>query len=74
MSLLLCQSPSCEAFPRNVFYLHSRLLERIAKMLDQTNVGSLTTLPIIETQARNMFVYIPTNVIFIIDGQIFSET
>ncbi len=74
MSLLLCRPPGCEAFPRDVFYLHSCLLERAAKMSDQIGAGSLTALPVIETQARDVSAYIPTNVISITDGQIFLET
>nr|YP_010881100.1 ATP synthase F0 subunit 1 [Moerckia flotoviana]WIA66602.1 ATP synthase F0 subunit 1 [Moerckia flotoviana] len=74
MSLLLRRPPGREAFPGDVFYLHSRLLERAAKMSDQTGAGSLTALPVIETQAGDVSAYIPTNVISITDGQIFSET
>jgi proton translocating ATP synthase F1 alpha subunit len=74
MSLLLCRPPGREAFPRDVFYLHSCLLERAAKMSDQIGAGSLTALPVIETQARDVSAYIPTNVISITDGQIFLET
>ena len=74
MSLLLRRPPGCEAFPGDVFYLHSRLLERAAKMSDQTGAGSLTALPVIETQAGDVSAYIPTNVISITDGQIFLET
>jgi len=73
MSLLLRGPPCREAFPRNVFYLHFRLLERVAKMSDQTIAGSLIALPVIETQAGNMSTYIPTNFISITDGQIFLE-
>jgi F-type H+-transporting ATPase subunit alpha len=74
MSLLLRRPPGREAFPGDVFYLHSRLLERAAKMSDNTGAGSLTALPIIETQAGDVSAYIPTNVISITDGQIFLET
>lgn len=74
MSLLLRRPPGREAFPGDVFYLHSRLLERAAKMSDATGAGSLTALPIIETQAGDVSAYIPTNVISITDGQIFLET
>jgi F0F1-type ATP synthase alpha subunit len=74
MSLLLRRPPSCGAFPGDVFYLHSCLLERVAKMSDQTGAGSLTTLPIIETQVGDVSIYNPTNVISITDGQIFLET
>jgi len=74
MSLLLRRPPGREAFPGDVFYLHSRLLERAAKMSDQTGSGSLTALPVIETQAGDVSAYIPTNVISITDGQIFLET
>lgn len=74
MSLLLRRPPGREAFPGDVFYLHSRLLERAAKMSDQAGAGSLTALPIIETQAGDVSAYIPTNVISITDGQIFLET
>jgi F-type H+-transporting ATPase subunit alpha len=74
MSLLLRRPPGREAFPGDVFYLHSRLLERAAKMSDQTGAGSLTALPVIETQAGDVSAYIPTNVISITDGQIFLET
>jgi F-type H+-transporting ATPase subunit alpha len=74
MSLLLRRPPGREAFPGDVFYLHSRLLERAAKMSDQEGAGSLTALPIIETQAGDVSAYIPTNVISITDGQIFLET
>jgi proton translocating ATP synthase F1 alpha subunit len=73
MSLLLRRPPSREAFPGDVFYLHSRLLERAAKMSDQIGAGSLTALPVIETQAGDVSAYIPTNVISITDGQIFLE-
>ncbi|MGM0533278.1 MAG: F0F1 ATP synthase subunit alpha [Campylobacterota bacterium] len=74
MSLILRRPPGREAFPGDVFYLHSRLLERAAKMSDEKGAGSLTALPIIETQAGDVGAYIPTNVISITDGQIFLET
>ena len=74
MSLLLRRPPGREAYPGDVFYLHSRLLERAAKMNDALGAGSLTALPIIETQANDVSAYIPTNVISITDGQIFLET
>jgi F-type H+/Na+-transporting ATPase subunit alpha len=74
MSLLLRRPPGREAYPGDVFYLHSRLLERAAKMGDAAGNGSLTALPIIETQANDVSAYIPTNVISITDGQIFLET
>ena len=74
MSLLLRRPPGREAYPGDVFYLHSRLLERAAKMSDAHGGGSLTALPIIETQAGDVSAYIPTNVISITDGQIFLET
>lgn len=74
MSLLLRRPPGREAYPGDVFYLHSRLLERSAKMSDENGGGSLTALPIIETQAGDISAYIPTNVISITDGQIFMET
>ena len=74
MSLLLRRPPGREAYPGDVFYLHSRLLERAAKMTDAMGGGSLTALPIIETQAGDVSAYIPTNVISITDGQIFLET
>ena len=74
MSLLLRRPPGREAFPGDVFYLHSRLLERAAKMNDENGAGSLTALPVIETQAGDVSAYIPTNVISITDGQIFLET
>jgi F-type H+-transporting ATPase subunit alpha len=74
MSLLLRRPPGREAFPGDVFYLHSRLLERAAKMNDSKGAGSLTALPVIETQANDVSAYIPTNVISITDGQIFLET
>lgn len=74
MSLLLRRPPGREAYPGDVFYLHSRLLERSAKLSDELGAGSLTALPIIETQAGDISAYIPTNVISITDGQIFFET
>jgi F-type H+/Na+-transporting ATPase subunit alpha len=74
MSLLLRRPPGREAYPGDVFYLHSRLLERAAKMNDDKGAGSLTALPVIETQANDVSAYIPTNVISITDGQIFLET
>jgi F-type H+-transporting ATPase subunit alpha len=74
MSLLLRRPPGREAYPGDVFYLHSRLLERAAKMNDANGAGSLTALPVIETQANDVSAYIPTNVISITDGQIFLET
>ena len=74
MSLLLRRPPGREAYPGDVFYLHSRLLERAAKMNDELGGGSLTALPVIETQANDVSAYIPTNVISITDGQIFLET
>jgi F-type H+-transporting ATPase subunit alpha len=74
MSLLLRRPPGREAYPGDVFYLHSRLLERAAKLSDEHGGGSLTALPIIETQANDVSAYIPTNVISITDGQIFLET
>ncbi len=74
MSLLLRRPPGREAYPGDVFYLHSRLLERAAKLSDDLGAGSLTALPIIETQAGDISAYIPTNVISITDGQIFMET
>src|SRR3954451_19041167 len=73
MSLLLRRPPGREAYPGAVFYLHSRLLERAVKMSDELSGGSLTALPIIETQASDVSAYIPTNVISITDGQIFLE-
>ena len=73
MSLLLKRPPGREAYPGDVFYLHSRLLERAAKMNDDHGGGSLTALPVIETQAGDVSAYIPTNVISITDGQIFLE-
>jgi F-type H+/Na+-transporting ATPase subunit alpha len=74
MSLLLRRPPGREAYPGDVFYLHSRLLERAAKLSDKLGAGSLTALPIIETQAGDVSAYIPTNVISITDGQIYLET
>ncbi len=74
MSLLLRRPPGREAYPGDVFYLHSRLLERAAKLSDANGAGSLTALPVIETQAGDVSAYIPTNVISITDGQIFLET
>jgi F-type H+-transporting ATPase subunit alpha len=74
MSLILRRPPGREAYPGDVFYLHSRLLERAAKLSDELGAGSLTALPIIETQAGDVSAYIPTNVISITDGQIFLET
>ncbi|RXF73087.1 F0F1 ATP synthase subunit alpha [Hansschlegelia zhihuaiae] len=74
MSLLLRRPPGREAYPGDVFYLHSRLLERAAKMNDEMGAGSLTALPVIETQANDVSAYIPTNVISITDGQIFLES
>ncbi|HRM35891.1 MAG TPA: F0F1 ATP synthase subunit alpha, partial [Aliarcobacter cryaerophilus] len=74
MSLILRRPPGREAYPGDVFYLHSRLLERAAKMSDEKGAGSMTALPIIETQAGDVAAYIPTNVISITDGQIFLET
>ncbi len=74
LSLLLRRPPGREAYPGDIFYLHSRLLERAAKMNDKNGAGSLTALPIIETQASDVSAYIPTNVISITDGQIFLET
>ena len=74
MSLLLRRPPGREAFPGDVFYLHSRLLERAAKLSDELGAGSLTALPVIETQAGDVSAYIPTNVISITDGQVFLET
>jgi len=74
MSLLLRRPPGREAYPGDVFYLHSRLLERAAKMNDENGGGSLTALPVIETQAGDVSAYIPTNVISITDGQVFLET
>jgi F-type H+-transporting ATPase subunit alpha len=74
MSLLLRRPPGREAYPGDVFYLHSRLLERAAKLNNENGGGSLTALPVIETQANDVSAYIPTNVISITDGQIFLET
>ena len=74
MSLLLRRPPGREAYPGDVFYLHSRLLERAAKLNDSHGAGSLTALPVIETQANDVSAYIPTNVISITDGQVFLET
>jgi F-type H+-transporting ATPase subunit alpha len=74
MSLILRRPPGREAYPGDVFYIHSRLLERAAKLSDEKGAGSLTALPIIETQAGDVSAYIPTNVISITDGQIFLET
>ena len=74
LSLLLKRAPGREAYPGDVFYLHSRLLERAARLSDKLGGGSLTALPIIETQAGDVFAYIPTNVISITDGQIYLET
>src|SRR5205823_1123620 len=74
MSLLLRRPPGREAYPGDVFYLHSRLLERAVKLNDELGGGSLTALPIIETQAGDVSAYIPTNVISITDGQIFLES
>ena len=74
MSLLLRRPPGREAYPGDVFYLHSRLLERAAKLSDRLGAGSITALPIIETQAGDVSAYIPTNVISITDGQIMLET
>src|SRR5213078_1128126 len=71
LSLLLRRPPGREAYPGDVFYLHSRLLERAAKLSDEEGAGSLTALPIIETQAGDVSAYIPTNVISITDGQIY---
>jgi len=74
MSLLLRRPPGREAYPGDVFYLHSRLLERSAKLNEENGAGSMTALPIIETQGGDVSAYIPTNVISITDGQIFLET
>ena len=74
LSLLLRRPPGREAFPGDVFYLHSRLLERACKLSDELGGGSLTALPVIETQAGDIAAYIPTNVISITDGQIFLES
>src|SRR5580658_4511414 len=73
ISLLLRRPPGREAFPGDVFFLHSRLLERAAKLNDERGAGSLTSLPVIETQAGDVSAYIPTNVISITDGQIYLE-
>src|SRR5260370_4911568 len=73
MSLIIRRPPGREAYPGDVFYLHSRLLERAARMSDQYGGGSLTALPIIETRGNDISAYIPTNVISITDGQIFLE-
>ena len=74
MSLLLRRPPGREAYPGDIFYLHSRLLERAAKLSDKVGAGSMTALPVVETQAGDVSAYIPTNVISITDGQIFLET
>jgi len=74
MSLLLRRPPGREAYPGDVFYLHSKLLERAAKLNDENKSGSMTALPIIETQAGDLSGYIPTNVISITDGQIMLDT
>jgi F-type H+-transporting ATPase subunit alpha len=74
MSLLLRRPPGREAYPGDVFYLHSRLLERSAKLNEDNGAGSLTALPVIETQGGDVSAFIPTNVISITDGQIFLET
>jgi F-type H+-transporting ATPase subunit alpha len=74
MSLLLRRPPGREAYPGDVFFLHSRLLERSAKLNDEMGAGSMTALPIIETQAGDVSAYIPTNVISITDGQIFLDS
>src|SRR6185369_7304216 len=74
VSLLLRRPPGREAYPGDVFYLHSRLLERAARLNEDFGGGSITALPIIETQANDVSAYIPTNVISITDGQIFLET
>jgi F-type H+-transporting ATPase subunit alpha len=74
MSLLLRRPPGREAYPGDVFFLHSRLLERAAKLNDEMGAGSMTALPIIETQAGDVSAYIPTNVISITDGQIFLDS
>lgn len=74
LSLLLRRPPGREAYPGDVFYLHSRLLERAAKLNDELGGGSITALPIIETQAGDISAYVPTNVISITDGQIFLES
>ena len=74
MSLLLKRPPGREAYPGDIFYLHSRLLERAAKLSDELGAGSITALPIVETQAGDVSAYIPTNIISITDGQIFLES
>ena len=74
ISLLLRRPPGREAYPGDVFYLHSRLLERCAKLSDELGAGSMTGLPVIETKANDISAYIPTNVISITDGQCFLET
>ena len=74
LSLLLGRSPGREAYPGDVFYLHSRLLERAARLSDERGGGSMTALPIVETQAGDVSAYIPTNIISITDGQIFLES
>ena len=74
LSLLLERSPGREAYPGDVFYLHSRLLERSAHLSDELGGGSMTALPIVETQAGDVSAYIPTNIISITDGQIFLES
>ena len=74
LSLLLRRPPGREAYPGDVFYLHSRLLERAAKLSDALGGGSITALPIIETQAGDISAYVPTNVISITDGQIFLQS
>ena len=74
MALLLRRPPGREAYPGDVFYLHSRLLERAARLNEANGGGSLTALPIVETQAGDVSAYIPTNIISITDGQIFLET
>jgi len=74
MSLLLRRPPGREAYPGDIFYLHSRLLERAAKLSEKVGAGSMTALPVVETQAGDVSAYIPTNVISITDGQIFLET
>ena len=74
LSLLMERSPGREAYPGDVFYLHSRLLERSARLSDELGGGSITALPIVETQAGDVSAYIPTNVISITDGQIYLET
>lgn len=74
MSLLLRRPPGREAYPGDVFYLHSRLLERAAKLSDDLGAGSMTALPIVETQGGDVSAYVPTNVISITDGQIFLES